>query len=215
MPYLNDLPCETPAIPLHIYFMLDVSAHMHGKLIYALNGAMRRVLPALHDLGCRRDITPLVHILSFSDCAQWLCRTTAETGVEARNIVWQDLDAYGFSNTADALQCICDSLRLNHRWREVGPRLIVQVSDGCSNDLCATQRAIEALCHCFPTYRVALCTARTVTPELEAFASYGRIDVVDGLGSLLQSQEQRLVIPLEDPCDMPHLLQEKALNLSC
>jgi uncharacterized protein YegL len=118
--------------PLHVFFLADCSGSMaaDGKM-QALNTALRETIPHLVDVaGQNPHASVLVRVIAFSSGARW--HVAQPTPVE--DLVWEDLEAGGYTDLGAALRELTTQLRVPPMEERALPPAVVLISDGMPTD---------------------------------------------------------------------------------
>ncbi|MDO4355957.1 MAG: vWA domain-containing protein [Clostridia bacterium] len=188
---------------VHLFFLLDNSASTNGERIQELNKAMLRILPEVAATTVWNETTPLVHILSFSADVRWLCSTTAEHGIDARDIVWEDIAAeenpdVESTNTALAICSILPGLSRRLLGHFPYRPIIVLITDGHSGNRKETLAAIDELLKCQKTTCVAIGVSGYTADEMNVFASTGTM--------------QKLIFPVDQAEEIAYVLYDLCIE---
>lgn len=214
MPYLPGTNMSETDVSdvIHFFFLLDASGSMSGASIQTLNEAMANVLPAIQRVGNSKEITPIVHVLAFNNGVQWLCGTSATTGIEAKDIIWNDISAYGGTDTAGAITDILEGLSIRHLGYHSYRPVIILITDGYSNDAHATAAAVDALVKRQKSIRVAVGVNGYNPSELDTFASAANVTIVDDLGNEVSAKEQKLIFPVDRADQLAYVIRDIAVS---
>lgn len=118
--------------PLHFFWLADCSGSMqvNGK-IQALNNAVRETLPHLIDVAGQNPYADLlVRCLAFSTGTRW----HIERPTPVDQVVWQDLQAGGYTDMGKALRELAKEMRVPPMEERALPPAIVILSDGQPTD---------------------------------------------------------------------------------
>lgn len=198
---------------IHLFFLLDNSGSMSGASIQTLNEAMVNTMSELKAEADRKEVTAMMHILSFNSSIRWLCNTSAEEGLPVENINWADISANGGTNTASAIRSILPGLsrRLlgHHAYRPI----IVLITDGYSDNRAETQQAIQELLARQKTINVAVGVSGYNDVELNDFASEGTVLHKDGLGNVIGTVTGcKFIFPVADAQNLAKIIGEVATS---
>lgn len=214
MPYMPGVDMSGSDVNdvIHFFFLLDASGSMSGQSILTLNEAMANVLNEVCYEADKKEVTPVVHVLSFNNSITWLCGTTATHGVDAHQLSWNDIGATGGTNTAGAIDSILEGLSRRHLGHHTYPPIIILITDGYSNDASATSAAIKKLTDRQKSIRIAVGVNGYNPTELEAFASMGTVNLNDGLGNVTDSTVQRLIFPVDQADKLAQVISDAAVS---
>lgn len=197
---------------VHLFVLLDTSASMAGSPIRQLNDGMSDLLNEICYYADRKEVVPLMHILSYGDEPRWLYGTSATHGVSAFQISWHDLPTTSGSNTAAAIEAIIEGLSLQQLGYHSYAPIVVLISDGRSNDPQRTLAAIQKLKNNqLHVIRVAVAPEDYNANELQAFASEGTISLDDELGNLRISYG-KMVLPMVRIADAAAIISDLAVG---
>lgn len=117
--------------PLHFIWMIDCSGSMTGAKIYALNQAMREMLPFLRVAAKDNpNAELLMRVVAFSDGARW--HIADPTPIE--EFKWQDLVAGNTTDAGTALRMVANALTTSQMPKRALPPVLVLVLDGSPTD---------------------------------------------------------------------------------
>ncbi|MDO4355956.1 MAG: vWA domain-containing protein [Clostridia bacterium] len=207
-----DLRDATVRDVIHMFFLLDNSGSMGGAPIQTLNEAMVNVLSEVAATAMKKEVTVMVHALSFSGGVRWLCGTTAEHGVDAANIVWNDITTEGNTNTALAIRSILPGLSRRLLGHYAYRPIIVLITDAYSDNRNETMAAIDELINRQKTIRVAVGVSGYKADELNDFASTGTVKKMDDLGNEEASTEQKLIFPVDQAEELAGVITDVAVS---
>ncbi len=128
---MNDrLGGKVARLPLHFFFVLDVSGSMaRGGRIQALNNAIREVVPHLRDEALANPHAQLlVRVLAFATEVRWV----VEEPTPIEQFRWRGVDAVpqGFTELGLALRELAGCMRTLAAEGRGFPPAIILVSDG-------------------------------------------------------------------------------------
>lgn len=130
---------------LHFFWLLDISSSMSGKKIQTLNWAIKEVIPALEDIENNERIKIMMRAIIFGDRAKWHIGPDAIPLNEFLN-KWKDLEAYGLTNTAEAIELLIDELDIEKMGGRNVPPVCILISDGyCTSESGRFNKAINKL----------------------------------------------------------------------
>lgn len=197
---------------IHLFFLLDNSGSMSGTAIQTLNEAMVNTLHEIKNEADRREITAMIHILSFNSSISWLCGTTAEEGVIVENIVWNDIGATGGTNTAGAISSILSGLSERFLGHHAYRPIIILITDGYSDNRSNTQSAIQELNKRQKTINIAVGVSGYNPDELDDFASEGTIVYKDGLGNELNTENGKFIFPVDNAAQLAQIIADVSVS---
>ena len=198
---------------IHLFFLLDNSGSMSGAPIQTLNEAMVNTMSELKNEADRKEVTAMVHILSFNSSVSWLCNTTSEEGISVENINWTDIGATGGTDTAAAIRAILPGLSRKRLGHHAYRPIIVLITDGFSNDRSETQQAIQELNARQKTINIAVGVSGYNPDELNDFASEGTVVYKDGMGNDIRTVDgAKFIFSVADAQDLAHITQDVAIS---
>ncbi len=172
---------------LNVIFLLDCSYSMEGSRLGQLNNAMPGVLDTMKEIGEDEGVNVSLRVISFSDRPKWEYGSV-EQGEDVNNIVWNDLHPIGGTDTASAIYEACKSLKKSYLGARALHPVVILITDGGSNEPDKTLAAIEELKKKLAgntgkekVTRIAIGVEDYYEPELNAFASVGKIVHADGV----------------------------------
>lgn len=118
--------------PLHFFLVADCSGSMAaaGKMV-ALNTAIREVLPHLAETSSANPHAEVtVRAIGFSSGARW----HVEQPTAPEDLVWQDLQAGGYTDLGAAIDLLAGALTVPPMEERALPPAIVLISDGMPTD---------------------------------------------------------------------------------
>lgn len=123
-----ELPSETVKRNLQFFWLADCSSSMSGQRISKLNIAIRDALGGVQEsLRDRDDCAMMMRAIRFSTGAEWHVGPDPEL---IEDFFWPDLIANGLTDTAGAIQLLCDQLERDKITGKNYPPVCVLVSDG-------------------------------------------------------------------------------------
>lgn len=198
---------------IHLFFLLDSSGSMSRGLIQTLNEAMANTMHELEDEANRKEVTAMVHILTFNSSVSWLCGTTAETGVNVKDIHWMDISEGGNTDTAAAIRAILPGLSRDFLGHHAYRPIIVLITDGYSDDRAETQQAIRELNARQKTINIAVGVSGYNADELDDFASDGTVVHKDSMGNDICTEEnKKFIFPVADAQNLAHIIRDLATS---
>lgn len=130
---MSERPGSTLAArPLHFFIVADCSGSMasDGKM-QALNNAIRETLPHLQEVSTQNPHAKmLIRVIAFSTGARW----HVERPVPVEEMVWEDLDANGYTDFGAALDLLAPQLRVPPMEERSLPPAVLLISDGMPTD---------------------------------------------------------------------------------
>lgn len=122
--------------PLHFFWMVDCSGSMEGDKIGTLNHTIQTCIPEMRKAARNNPNVDLyVRTLRFATGAQWMTKDP----VHIDDFVWNDLEAYGFTELGEAYELLREQLKIPPMPRRALPPVIVLVSDGQPTDTTVNQ----------------------------------------------------------------------------
>lgn len=104
---------ENESIPrrkMILFFLIDTSASMTGAKIGSVNDAIENVLPMVGDISDENpDAEINVAALEFSTGTRWLY----DTPKDAKEFIWQKVQASGMTSLGEACKELCSKLSRN------------------------------------------------------------------------------------------------------
>jgi uncharacterized protein YegL len=103
---------------------------MGGKKIATLNRVIDELKPELEE-ALKNKVNPKVGCIRFSNTAEWHIGPALR---DLQDFTWTDLQAGGYTATAQAVNLLCDALDLEKMSRRAVPPVCVLLSDGDYTD---------------------------------------------------------------------------------
>ena len=118
--------------PLQFFWLADCSGSMSGPKIASLNQAIREAIPAINDaLKTHPEVAVKMRAIKFSSTASW---HVGPDQVAVEDFHWPELQAEGYTATAEAIQILAAELDSEKMPRRGYPPVCILLSDGCCSE---------------------------------------------------------------------------------
>jgi uncharacterized protein YegL len=130
---MSEITIKPAQRTLCLFFLVDCSGSMDSnKKMSTLNQVIRELKPELVDAMAKYpEINMKIGCIKFADKAEWHIGPTLR---DLPDFAWTDLQAKGYTATAQAINLLCDALDLEKMSRRAVPPVCILLSDGDYTD---------------------------------------------------------------------------------